>query len=195
MSTSFLDDLSSFTDSESFRTSSDFLKQLNGFQDSQRAGGLARSAYGVQMDAYASSEAASIGAFQFNSAIELQNLATQLDAVRLNRDSVISQQRAESAARGLGTGSRIGLLLLNDTLSKAEDAAMDLRVQSQNRRRANELELGSALSEVRAKRAASTIEFNRQQSIRKSKTQKDALSLIQGGASAIQAIDGLFGGK
>lgn len=194
MPLSFIDDLQSFTDSEVFRTGTDFLKQVQGYRQSNAADALANKAYNIQLDAFGKAQAAEISSFQFNTVIELENLATQLDSLRLNRDAVISNQRAELAARGL-TSSRSGLAFINETLSRGEQAAMDLRIQSQNRRRASELELGSVLAEIDSKRVAAGIHHAEQARQRANRKRSSTLDLIQGGLSVFDSVSGLFGGE
>ena len=193
--TTFIDDvtsgISSITSSDAFKTGTSFLKQLNGYNSSVRADELADTSYEVQLQSLGSSRAAALSAFQFNTIVERENLSSQIDAIRLNRDEIISRQRAEVSARGL-TNSRTGLLFINETMNRAERAVLDLKDINQNRRRAQELQLTSTLADIQAKETAANITKQRSQVVREERREDDTFDLIEGGLSVVKSIASIF---
>ncbi len=177
--------------SDAFKTSSDFLKHLTGFTQSNRASALSKTSLEIQQAGLASGAASAIGAFEFNSVIEQQKLADNLNALRMNIDAITSQQRAEIAGRGL-TSSRSGLLFLSETLSRGERATLEIKNQAENIRRGSKMALESTLTQIRASKKGLDIVGKQQERTQRRKKVGNLFDTLSAGASAISAISGLF---
>lgn len=152
-----LNTLSGFVSSEAGQNLSNSLNVFGAYNTMQQGYAMKADALKVNLSALASSEADALTAYQINSLHEQMSLAEGLEALRINRDAVISEQRAQLAARGM-SNSRTALEFMNDTISSAERAATNIRQESQARRRVEELGLQSTLNQIRAQQHASQLQ-------------------------------------
>lgn len=187
----FASKIGEVTSSDAFTGITQGLDVLAGYNTLVGGQALQNTAFEVQLQANANAEVAALTAFQANTIAEQYTLAESLQAVRLQLNAVVGEQRAQLAARGLSSG-RTALELLNDTVTRATRTAADIRLQAENSRRVQELGLNSTLNQIRARQAGIQIQQKQAQREARRRRRESVPGILSGLGSIAKGASGLL---